>query len=126
MENAPASLHSLDVKSRDMRGQKYVLQVAPEDCTGCNLCVEVCPAKDRQNPEIKAINMMSRLEHVEEEKSITISSSTCQKSTVANWNVIDIRTSQLITPLFEYSGACSGCGETPYIKLLISSMATGC
>jgi pyruvate-ferredoxin/flavodoxin oxidoreductase len=68
MENAPASLHSLDVKSRDMRGQKYVLQVAPEDCTGCNLCVEVCPAKDRQNPEIKAINMMSRLEHVEEEK----------------------------------------------------------
>nr|WP_322785054.1 4Fe-4S dicluster domain-containing protein [Klebsiella grimontii] len=45
MENAPASLHSLDVKSRDMRGQKYVLQVAPEDCTGCNLCVEVCPAK---------------------------------------------------------------------------------
>ncbi|MGQ7191502.1 4Fe-4S binding protein, partial [Escherichia sp. HC-CC] len=48
--------------------QKYVLQVAPEDCTGCNLCVEVCPAKDRQNPEIKAINMMSRLEHVEEEK----------------------------------------------------------
>lgn len=68
MENAPASLHSLDVKSRDMRGQKYVLQVAPEDCTGCNLCVEVCPAKDRQNPEIKAINMMYRLEHVEEEK----------------------------------------------------------
>ncbi|MCS5950072.1 4Fe-4S dicluster domain-containing protein [Klebsiella pneumoniae subsp. pneumoniae] len=50
MENAPASLHSLDVKSRDMRGQKYVLQVAPEDCTGCNLCVEVCPAKDRQKP----------------------------------------------------------------------------
>lgn len=53
MENAPASLHSLDVKSRDMRGQKYVLQVAPEDCTGCNLCVEVCPAKDRQNQRLK-------------------------------------------------------------------------
>jgi pyruvate-ferredoxin/flavodoxin oxidoreductase len=49
MADAPASLHSLDVKSRDMRGQKYVLQVAPEDCTGCNLCVEVCPAKDRQD-----------------------------------------------------------------------------
>jgi pyruvate-ferredoxin/flavodoxin oxidoreductase len=53
MEAAPASLHSLDVKSRDMRGQKYVLQVAPEDCTGCNLCVEVCPAKDRQNRRSK-------------------------------------------------------------------------
>jgi len=68
LADAPGSLAALDVKSRDMRGQKYVLQVAPEDCTGCNLCVEVCPAKDRQNPEIKAINMMSRLEHVEEEK----------------------------------------------------------
>lgn len=88
MENAPASLHSLDVKSRDMRGQKYVLQVAPEDCTGCNLCVEVCPAKDRQNPEIKAINMMSRPNMSKKRKSITISSSTCQKSTVANWNVL--------------------------------------
>lgn len=88
MENAPASLHSLDVKSRDMRGQKYVLQVAPEDCTGCNLCVEVCPAKDRQNPEIKAINMMSRPNMSKKRKSITISSSTSQKSTVANWNVL--------------------------------------
>lgn len=88
MENAPASLHSLDVKSRDMRGQKYVLQVAPEDCTGCNLCVEVCPAKDRQNPEIKAINMMSRPNMSKKRKSITISSSTCQKSIVANWNVL--------------------------------------
>lgn len=86
MENAPASLHSLDVKSRDMRGQKYVLQVAPEDCTGCNLCVEVCPAKDRQNPQIKAINMMSRLEHVEEEKVNYDFSSTYRKSIAANWN----------------------------------------
>lgn len=118
MENAPASLHSLDVKSRDMRGQKYVLQVAPEDCTGCNLCVEVCPAKDRQNPQIKAINMMSRLEHVEEEKvnyDFFLDLPEIDRSKLER---IDIRTSQLITPLFEYSGACSGCGETPYIKLL--------
>lgn len=69
-------------------GQKYVLQVAPEDCTGCNLCVEVCPAKDRQNPEIKAINMMSRLEHVEEEKINYDFFLNLQKSTVANWNVL--------------------------------------
>lgn len=111
MENAPASLHSLDVKSRDMRGQKYVLQVAPEDCTGCNLCVEVCPAKDRQNPEIKAINMMSRTEHVEEEKinyDFFLNLPEIDRSKLER---IDIRTSQLITPLFEYSGACSGCGE---------------
>ncbi len=134
MENAPASLHSLDVKSRDMRGQKYVLQVAPEDCTGCNLCVEVCPAKDRQDPQIKAINMMSRLEHVEEEKvnyDFFLDLPEIERSKLER---IDIRTSQLITPLFEYSGACSGCGETPYIKLLtqlygdrmLIANATGC
>lgn len=134
METAPASLHSLDVKSRDMRGQKYVLQVAPEDCTGCNLCVEVCPAKDRQNPEIKAINMMSRLEHVEEEKvnyDFFLNLPEIDRNALER---IDIRTSQLISPLFEYSGACSGCGETPYIKLLtqlygdrmLIANATGC
>lgn len=134
MSDAPASLNSLDVKSRDMRGQKYVLQVAPEDCTGCNLCVEVCPAKDRENPEVKAINMMSRLEHVEEEKvhyDFFLSLPEIDRTALER---IDIRTSQLITPLFEYSGACSGCGETPYIKLLtqlygdrlLIANATGC
>ncbi|HBR7296571.1 TPA: pyruvate:ferredoxin (flavodoxin) oxidoreductase [Klebsiella aerogenes] len=134
MENAPASLHSLDVKSRDMRGQKYVLQVAPEDCTGCNLCVEVCPAKDRQNPDIKAINMMSRLEHVEEEKVNYDYFLNLPEIDRTKLERIDIRTSQLISPLFEYSGACSGCGETPYIKLLtqlygdrmLIANATGC
>ncbi|ELN2737250.1 pyruvate:ferredoxin (flavodoxin) oxidoreductase [Pluralibacter gergoviae] len=134
MADAPASLHALDVKSRDMRGQKYVLQVAPEDCTGCNLCVEVCPAKDRQNPDIKAINMLSRLEHVEEEKvnyDYFLALPEMERSALER---IDIRTSQLLTPLFEYSGACSGCGETPYIKLLtqlygdrmLIANATGC
>ncbi len=130
----PASLHSLDVKSRDMRGQKYVLQVAPEDCTGCNLCVEVCPAKDRQNPEIKAINMMSRTEHVEEEKVNYEYFLNLPEIDRSKLERIDIRTSQLISPLFEYSGACSGCGETPYIKLLtqlygdrmLIANATGC
>ncbi|HKS33469.1 MAG TPA: pyruvate:ferredoxin (flavodoxin) oxidoreductase, partial [Enterobacteriaceae bacterium] len=134
IEHAPGSLQTLDVKSRDMRGQKYVLQVAPEDCTGCNLCVEVCPAKDRQNPEIKAINMLSRLEHVEEEKvnyDFFLGMPEIDRTKLER---IDIRTSQLITPLFEYSGACSGCGETPYIKLLtqlygdrlLIANATGC
>ncbi|ALB62862.1 Pyruvate-flavodoxin oxidoreductase [Cronobacter condimenti 1330] len=134
LADAPPSLASLDVKSRDMRGQKYVLQVAPEDCTGCNLCVEVCPAKDRQDPAIKAINMRSRLEHVEVEKrnyGFFLGLPEIDRSKLER---IDIRTSQLITPLFEYSGACSGCGETPYIKLLtqlygdrlLIANATGC
>ncbi|QKJ87238.1 Pyruvate-flavodoxin oxidoreductase [Paramixta manurensis] len=134
MDGAPDTLQSLDVKARDMRGQKYVLQVAPEDCTGCNLCVEVCPAKDRQEPSIKAINMMSRLDHVEEEKAHYDFFLDLPEIDPAQLERIDIRTSQLITPLFEYSGACSGCGETPYIKLLtqlygdrlLIANATGC
>ncbi|WP_277966773.1 pyruvate:ferredoxin (flavodoxin) oxidoreductase [Pantoea trifolii] len=134
LADAPPSLASLDVKSRDMRGQKYVLQVAPEDCTGCNLCVEVCPASDRQHPEIKAINMKSRLEHVETEKANYDAFLALPEITAEQLKRIDIRTSQLITPLFEYSGACSGCGETPYIKLLtqlygdrlLIANATGC
>ncbi len=134
MAEAPASLASLDVKARDMRGQKYVLQVAPEDCTGCNLCVEVCPAKDRQNPDIKAINMEPRLEHVATEKTHYDFFLTLPEIDRSQIERIDIRTSQLITPLFEYSGACSGCGETPYIKLLtqlygdrlLIANATGC
>lgn len=134
MEQAPASLQSLDVKARDMRGQKYVLQVAPEDCTGCNLCVEVCPAKDRQNPDIKAINMASRLDHLAEEKAHYDFFLQLPEIDPSQLERIDIRTSQLISPLFEYSGACSGCGETPYIKLLtqlygdrlLIANATGC
>ncbi|QOL13405.1 pyruvate:ferredoxin (flavodoxin) oxidoreductase [Dickeya dianthicola] len=134
MAGAPASLQTLDVKARDMRGQKYVLQVAPEDCTGCNLCVEVCPAKDRQNPQIKAINMESRLDHVATEKTHYDFFLKLPEIDRNKLERIDIRTSQLIMPLFEYSGACSGCGETPYIKLLtqlygdrlLVANATGC
>ncbi|MDI6936706.1 pyruvate:ferredoxin (flavodoxin) oxidoreductase, partial [Serratia sp. Se-PFBMAAmG] len=101
---------------------------------GCNLCVEVCPASDRQNPAIKAINMQSRLEHVETEKANYDAFLALPEITAEQLERIDIRTSQLITPLFEYSGACSGCGETPYIKLLtqlygdrlLIANATGC
>lgn len=134
MENAPKTLDSLEVKAKDMKGDRYVLQVAPEDCTGCNLCVEVCPAKDRTNFEIKAINMASRIKNLEVQKQnyeFFLSLPDRDKSTLER---IDIRTSQLLTPLFEYSGACSGCGETPYIKLLTQlygdqiaiANATGC
>ncbi len=134
LDEAPVSLQSLDVKSRDMRGRKYILQVAPEDCTGCNLCVEVCPAKDRQQPEIKAINMRSHLEHAEEEKTNFDFFLQLPEMQSQQLERIDIRTSQLLTPLMEYSGACSGCGETPYIKLLtqlwgdrlLIANATGC
>jgi len=134
LNTAPSALQSLDVKSRDMKGQKYILQVAPEDCTGCNLCVEICPAKDRQHPAVKAINMLPRLDHVEAEKVNYDFFLQLPEISTVELERIDIRTSQLITPLFEYSGACSGCGETPYIKLLtqlygdrlLIANATGC
>ncbi|CUX95974.1 Pyruvate-flavodoxin oxidoreductase [Candidatus Gullanella endobia] len=134
LKNAPTSFSSFNVKTRDMRGQKYILQVAPEDCTGCNLCVEVCPAKDHLNPNIKAINMTSRLSHVEEEKINYDFFLNLPEINSKSFKKIDIRKSQLLTPLFEYSGACSGCGETPYIKLLtqlygdrlLIANATGC
>ncbi len=134
MDDAPATLDALDVKARDMRGQQYVLQVAPEDCTGCNLCVEVCPSKDRADPNRKAINMESRLDHLEAQKANYDFFLDLPERSAEQLERIDIRTSQLISPLFEYSGACSGCGETPYIKLLtqlygdrlLIANATGC
>ncbi len=135
MENAPASLHSLDVKSRDMRGQKYVLAGRPGRLHRLQPVRRSVPGKkDRQNPEIKAINMMSRLEHVEEEKVNYEYFLNLPEIDRSKLERIDIRTSQLISPLFEYSGACSGCGETPYIKLLtqlygdrmLIANATGC
>lgn len=134
LEAAPTSLPSLVVKSRDMRGLNYILQVAPEDCTGCNLCYEVCPAKERQNPQIHAINMQPRVEHLATEKINFNFFLQIPDIAPHQLERIDIRTSQLITPLFEYSGACAGCGETPYIKLLtqlygdrlLIANATGC
>lgn len=132
--DAPETLQRLPVKARDMKGLDYVLQVAPEDCTGCNLCYEVCPAKDRENPAIRAINMQPRLAHLTEEKVNFDFFLQLPDLPASQIERIDIRTSQLITPLFEYSGACAGCGETPYIKLLtqlygeqlLIANATGC
>lgn len=134
LNQAPDAIQSLEVKAKDMKGQRYLLQVAPEDCTGCNLCVEVCPARDRNNMEIKSINMQSRLKHLSQEKSKYDYFLSLPDRDVHSLERIDIRTSQLLTPLFEYSGACSGCGETPYIKLLTQlygdhlaiANATGC
>ena len=132
--DTPETFRSVDVRSRDMRGKKYILQVAPEDCTGCNLCVEVCPAKDRLQPEIKAINMHSRYDVLDSEKNNFDFFMKLPETTRKDLERIDIRTSQLITPLMEYSGACAGCGETPYLKLLTQlwgdtlmiANATGC
>ena len=132
--NAPATFMSTPYKGLDFKNKAYTIQVAPEDCTGCNLCVNVCPAKDRTNPRHKAIDMqpMPPLREAERENySFFLNLPETERSEVTR---LDHKGSQFLEPLFEYSGACAGCGETPYIKLLtqlfgdrlLIANATGC
>ncbi|MCS6862581.1 MAG: pyruvate:ferredoxin (flavodoxin) oxidoreductase, partial [Abditibacteriales bacterium] len=133
LTNAPATFKSTPYKGTDFKGWQYTIQVAPEDCTGCTLCVQVCPAKDKSNPSRKAINMQPQrpLRETERENYAFFLSLPDPDRTVIR---IDNKTSQFLEPLFEYSGACAGCGETPYIKLLtqlfgdrlLIANATGC
>jgi pyruvate-ferredoxin/flavodoxin oxidoreductase len=111
----------------------YIIQVAPEDCTGCSLCVMVCPAKDKANPKHKALDLHPQrpLREAERENyAFFLDLPEVDRRTVKT----DIKSTQFLEPLFEYSGACAGCGETPYIKLLTQlfgdhlmvANATGC
>lgn len=113
---------------------KYTLQISPEDCTGCGLCFEACPVKDKRQVGRKAINMNPQPPIREREKANWEYFLTLPEVDTSHLNLGAIKNSQLITPLFEFSGACSGCGETPYIKLvsqlfgdrMIVANATGC
>jgi len=133
LDGAPASFKATDYRGSEFRGRKYTIQVAPEDCTGCSLCVEVCPAKDKSNPRHKAIDMQPQraLRETERENwAFFLDLPEIDRTQVK----IDNKGSQLLQPLFEYSGACAGCGETPYVKLLtqlfgdraLIANATGC
>jgi pyruvate-ferredoxin/flavodoxin oxidoreductase len=134
LDGAPAGFRSRGFKAAEFRGLLYTLQVAPEDCTGCGLCVNVCPAKDKSNPRRKAINMEPQrpVRDAERESySFFLDLPEVDRARVAR---IDAKGSQFFEPLFESSGACAGCGETPYIKLLtqlfgdrlLIANATGC
>ena len=134
LESAPSPFKSDDYKAKDFRGMKYTIQVAPEDCTGCKLCVNVCPAKDKSNPRRRAINMAPQLPIRQAERenyAFFLDLPEIDRTRVAR---LDVKGSQFFEPLFEYSGACAGCGETPYIKLLtqlfgdraLIANATGC
>ncbi|BDG03778.1 pyruvate:ferredoxin (flavodoxin) oxidoreductase [Anaeromyxobacter oryzae] len=133
LAKAPATFLSMDYKSADVKGAKYTLQVAPDDCTGCTLCVEICPAESKVEKGKKAINMRDALPLKEKERKnfdfflqIPVADRTKMK--------LDVKGTQFLEPLFEFSGACTGCGETPYIKLLtqlygdraVIANATGC
>ncbi len=133
LAGAPGTFKAVDYKGAEYKGQKYTIQVAPEDCTGCTLCVEVCPAKDKSNPKHKAIDMVAQAPLREAEVAnfdFFLNLPEVDRTTVK----LDMKGSQFLEPLFEYSGACSGCGETPYIKLLTQlfgdrtmiANATGC
>jgi len=132
--DAPEAFRSADFKGKDFKGLKFTIQVAPEDCTGCTLCVNVCPAKDKANPRHKAINMQPLLDVKEAEVPNYDFFLNLPELDRTKLERIDNKGSQLLLPLFEYSGACAGCGETPYIKLLsqlfgdrmLISNATGC
>lgn len=134
--DAPKSLKTVPAKGRPFssKTESYLLQVSPEDCTGCDLCVEVCPAISKEIDDFKSINMRKKID-VDVEENI-------------NWDyfiklpnydrtelqITNVKGSQFLEPLFEFSSACSGCGETPYIKLLtqlygdsiLIANATGC
>jgi pyruvate-ferredoxin/flavodoxin oxidoreductase len=134
LKDAPESFISTDARFREFPGMHYTLQVSPEDCTGCGLCVEACPVRDKRQVGRRAINMASQPPLREREKVNWEFFSSLPDMDPTNLNVNAIKNSQLLTPLFEFSSACSGCGETPYIKLatqlfgdrMMVANATGC
>jgi pyruvate-ferredoxin/flavodoxin oxidoreductase len=134
LKDAPDTFLSTDARFKEFPGMKYTLQVSPEDCTGCTLCVEACPVKDKRQVGRKAINMAPQPPIREREKANWEFFLSLPDVDATELNLGAIKNSQLITPLFEFSGACSGCGETPYIKLatqlfgdrMIVANATGC
>ena len=134
LQDAPESFVATDARFREFPGMKYTLQVSPEDCTGCGLCVEACPVKNKREVGRKAINMAAQPPLREREKANWEYFLTLPEIDATQLNTNAIKESQLLLPLFEFSGACSGCGETPYIKLvsqlfgdhMIVANATGC
>ena len=133
LAKAPKAFKSIDAKG-EFKGQKWTIQVAPEDCTGCGVCVNICPAKNKVDPKCKAINMENQIPLREQERTNFEFFMAIPDYDRSKLKVGTVRGSQLLRPLFEYSGACAGCGETPYVKLLtqlfgdraIIGNATGC
>ena len=134
LDGAPATFKSTEARDKEWAGLKYSIQVAPEDCTGCAICVDVCPVKNKQETRLKAINMAPQPPLRLPERDnwdffLKIPELDRRKIKVGT-----IRQQQVQEPLFEFSGACSGCGETPYLKLLsqlfgdrsLVANATGC
>ncbi len=134
LANAPETFKAVDARDTEWNGMKYSIQVSPEDCTGCSLCVDVCPVKNKSAANLKAINMRPQPPLRESESENWNYFLSLPEMDRRNIKISAIRQQQVQQPLFEFSGACSGCGETPYVKLIsqlfgdrtIVANATGC
>ncbi len=134
LKDAPEGFRTADYKAKDFAGKKWTIQVAPEDCTGCSLCTQVCPGRSRVEPDKKALTMVpidKNLSTEIENFTFFLSLPDADRTLL---NPKQIKSVALMRPLFEFSGACAGCGETPYVKMmtqlfgdrLIVANATGC
>lgn len=134
LEGEPSSFQSADARHPDWKGKKFIIQVSADDCTGCTLCADVCPAKSKTEPGKKALNMepAAKFHDVEAENWKFFEKLPDMDRALVKTD--NIRSMQVLQPLFEFSGACAGCGETPYIKMLtqlcgnrlVVANATGC
>ncbi len=133
-QTPPSGFKAADYKGKEFAGLKYVVQVSPEDCTGCTLCAQVCPAKSRTEPVKKALTMTPIAPVLERDKENYAFFTTLPEADRTKLSPRLIKSVGLMRPLFEFSGACAGCGETPYVKLitqlfgdrLMIANATGC
>lgn len=134
LEDAPSSFKSAPIDARGFPEVRYTLEVYAEDCTGCGLCVEVCPAKSKENTAVKAINLKPKEPLLEAVRANVGFFETLPEQNRSRVDFSTVRGVQFLQPLFEFSGACAGCGETPYLKLLsqlfgdrlLVANATGC
>lgn len=134
LADAPPTFKSMDYKGKEFPGMKYTVQVAPEDCTGCTLCVEICPGRSKVNPELRSLVMKPQPPLRESESKNLDFFLRLPEVDRRSVKADTVKGSQFLQPLFEYSGACAGCGETPYLKLVtqlfgdrtIIANATGC
>ena len=131
LQDSPETFKSIEAKGREFEGLSYTIQVAPEDCTGCTLCVDACPVSDKDEPALKMVDQPPLREQESQNWDFFLSLPDIDRTKLKLNRVKD---SQFLLPLFEFSGACAGCGETPYVKLLtqlfgdrsVIANATGC
>lgn len=134
LKNAPSSFKSTPYKGKEFEGEQFIIQVAPEDCTGCTICTQNCPVKDRLDPTKKPLMMEPIENHLNEEIKNFEFFMSLPDPDRTKLNPKQIKSLAMMRPLFEFSGACAGCGETPYVKMmtqlfgdrLIVANATGC